>query len=317
MLLITPVHLILIYFLLRDFTNYEVYYYGLKVYEDIKYLGENIFKAIENLLKKYNINNVGVNINEVKYNTLNHLKKYNIKLLDSSNVFKNVVMYKSNNEIHAIKKAIEVTEHILNEIQFKIKPNVRECEIYTEIIHKIIELGYEFSFKPIVAANINASYPHAIVSENSIRENDVLIIDIGIKYLGYSSDITRTFIVGKYKEVEDNLEILINVKREVCKKIHAKTKCSELHEYAISLLREYKLDKYFNHGLGHGLGLSVHEPPSISIFSTELLDNNMVFTIEPGIYIPRMYGIRIEDDYTIYDNMLVPLSKEYNNVIYV
>jgi len=154
--------------------------------------------------------------------------------------------------------------------------------------------GYELAFNPVVASGKNAAVPHH-APENIKLKKGFCVIDFGIKYKGYCSDATRTIYIGRPKEKEIRLyNFLLRMQKDAIKNAKIGKKCSDLYNKVNEDLKEYK--KYFTHGLGHGIGIDVHELPNLTEKSKDILKRGMAFTIEPGIYFKNQLGIRIEDD---------------------
>lgn len=157
------------------------------------------------------------------------------------------------------------------------------------------------AFRTIVAAGVNSSYPHHNPSTDLIRTG-ILKIDYGLRVKGYCSDLTRTFILTKFVsnfESEWLKEAVENAKQAAVRMLRPGIRCSSVHAAALDVLEDYGLGSYFIHGVGHGLGLDIHEEPRLSPGSDTLLRESMVVTVEPGVYIRGHGGLRIEDTYLI------------------
>jgi Xaa-Pro aminopeptidase len=140
------------------------------------------------------------------------------------------------------------------------------------------------------------------------------IIDFGIKYEGYHTDITRTLYLGKPSKKEKEIyDMLLDTQKKVIEKIKVGKKCAESYEETLELLGDYSDN--FTHGLGHGVGLQIHELPNLKLLSDEVYANNMVFTVEPGVYFENKFGIRIEDSMMIRNNKVEILTKIPKNLI--
>lgn len=200
-------------------------------------------------------------------------------------------------EIEKIKSAEKITFSVLKKIRSMIKPGVSELDISSEIHYQIRKQGGDKeSFQPIVASGVNSSYPHHQPTRRKLKENDIVVIDIGACVVGYNSDITETIILGKMSE---DLRVAFNavklVHTSVCELISSGEKsCKKLHNYALNIFKRFNLDTFFVHGLGHGVGIDIHELPVLAKSSRDILKKGMVFTIEPGVYLPEKFGIRIE-----------------------
>jgi len=208
-------------------------------------------------------------------------------------------MIKDPFEINNIKLAIKATEKALKVAKELIeKGDYTEKEIAKEVHIELIKNGCEgVSFDPIIATGKNATFPHYNPSEIKLKNDDFTLVDIGGRYASYCADLTRTFLRGKindkkerlFNEVKNAIQLAINEVREG-------KSCKELDLVARNYLKNKGLDSYFIHSLGHGIGLEIHELPTISYRSENILKAGMVITIEPGIYIKDEVGIRLEDD---------------------
>jgi Xaa-Pro aminopeptidase len=157
-----------------------------------------------------------------------------------------------------------------------------------------INRGCTLAFPPIVASGIAGAIPHYEPIEVNLRKG-FCVIDFGVCYNGYNSDITRTIYLGNPTKKEIAFyNLLLKIQNALINSVRLNEKCESLHEQALRLLEVYA--KNFNHGLGHGLGLQIHELPDLKPLSKDTFKNSMVFTIEPGIYFENKFGIRIEDD---------------------
>lgn len=222
-------------------------------------------------------------------------------------------MQKENEEIEKLTKAIKIAEKSLEQLLGKIELNMSEKQIANSLENLLMENGAEErAFETIVASSSNSALPHARASSKKVEKGEFLKIDFGAYYEGYASDITRTFILGKasskHKEIynnvkEANLLGIQNAKEGIT--------FNELHKKVKEFLDGRDYGKYFIHSLGHGLGIEVHEYPYAA--TNEILKENMIITIEPGIYIENFGGVRIEDDILIgksESKVLTSFSKE-------
>ena len=142
--------------------------------------------------------------------------------------------------------------------------------------------------------------PHGVASDKKLKKGDLVTIDFGCFYQGYVSDITRTFVLGKANEKQKKIyDIVLKAQVAACRAVKPGLACSRLDGVARDIIMKAGYGDYFGHGLGHGIGLVVHDWPRMNARSPETLDTNMVVTIEPGIYIPNWGGVRIEDDVVV------------------
>ena len=200
---------------------------------------------------------------------------------------------KTKEEIKTIKKAFDYANKIINKAIKNFKKFKTEAEAAAFLEYEAKKLGLETSFPPIIASGKNASMPHHM-PKNIKLQKGFCVIDFGIKYKGYCTDITRTIYIGKPTEKERQIyDFLLNIQKNLINNIKINDNCSKTYENCIKAMKNYS--KYFTHGLGHGIGAEIHELPNLTLSSKDKIKENMVFTIEPGIYMPNKMGIRIED----------------------
>lgn len=217
------------------------------------------------------------------------------KLLDT--IIKNQRLVKSENEITMIKKAQLITEQAYTEVLNYVKPGVTEREIALELEYLMRKKGADgVSFSLITITGKNTSLPHGVPGENIIKEGDFFLSDIGALYNGYHSDMTRTVAVKTASdEMKEIYDIVLNAQLSALKAVKAGAKAGIVDKTARDHISSYGYGEYFGHSTGHGVGLDIHEAPVISLNSETILSNKMIITVEPGIYIPNKFGVRIED----------------------
>lgn len=201
-------------------------------------------------------------------------------------------------DIRNVKRAIEITEKVLAHGVSKVAPGVTELEITAELEYQMKVLGAERpSFSTIVLSGKRSALPHGRPENQQINTGDLLLFDLGVFADGFCSDITRTFLVGEGSDEQKKIYETVRIANE--KAIHA-VKAGEPIKAVDLAARDYiesqGYGKYFMHRVGHGLGLEIHEAPSIHSQNETRIEPGMLFTIEPGIYISNMGGVRIEDD---------------------
>jgi len=198
------------------------------------------------------------------------------------------------------------------------KPGITEADIRAHLESEMILKGIEkISFETIVASGPRGAFAHGKPSAKKIKHGEFIVIDFGACSDGYHSDMTRTIFCGK-PTIEDKrrYNAVYEAQRKALMSAKAGVKASLPDEVARDVLKKYELDIYFTHGLGHGVGLDVHEEPRISQTGTKILKKSMVFTIEPGIYIEGWGGIRIEDTVYLNENgIAVPITKSTKSLI--
>jgi Xaa-Pro aminopeptidase len=209
-----------------------------------------------------------------------------------------LLLEKEEHEIDAIRKAISVSEKVFNEILPMIKPGVAEVDIAAEITCLHRKYGAERdAFDTIVASGPRAALPHGRASEKTIRHHELVILDFGCVVDGYHSDITRTVAIGTVDaEAVKCYAVVRDAARAAMQLVCDQASCKMVDKAARDYIRTKGFGEFFKHSLGHGIGLDIHESPRISPFSDERLVAGATITVEPGIYIPDRFGIRIEDD---------------------
>ncbi len=202
---------------------------------------------------------------------------------------------KSGREIDKIAAACSAADRGMKHIKGFIKPGVREIDLEAELFYylKTVEKA-GFSFPPIIISGEKTSLPHGRPSEKKICGKDMVLIDFGVRLRGYCSDLTRTFCVGRMSEEEKHLyKAVLNCQSACIDRIRPGEEAGGLFNFSRSLLRAEGYD--LQHGLGHGVGLQVHELPSVSGGARARLREGMVLTVEPGAYLKGRFGVRIED----------------------
>ncbi len=215
-------------------------------------------------------------------------------------------------EIERMRVAAEIAEAALQAAMEELREGVSEAEVAGRIYYEMRRRGADdYSFPPIVAFGLNTIYPHAIPSHRRrLRGPTPVLIDLGAKYMGYSSDMTRTFyFAGSPPEFRHIAEGVLDALYEAIDAVHSGVRASEVDAKARGVLAKYGLDKYFIHSLGHGIGIDVHEPPRVTFNSDTTLEDGMVVTIEPGVYIPGRMGVRIEEMVLVTKRKAITLTK--------
>ena len=227
---------------------------------------------------------------------------------------RNIKDYK---EIFKMRKAAHIADKCYKHILGFIVPGMKESEIANEMIRYMKELGAsKESFETIVASGKRGALPHGTASEKVVRTGEFITLDFGCVYKGYCSDITRSFMLGKAdKQMIKIYRVVKEAQSRAIKAVKAGVKAGEVDAVAREYIEQCGYGKYFTHSTGHGVGIEVHDPISVSKNSDIVLEENMVITIEPGIYIPGLGGIRIEDDVLVKNNGYEVLTKASKKLI--
>ena len=248
------------------------------------------------------------------------LKAAGFKLKDCMPALKSAMLFKTEAEIGHIEKACEIAEEALLKLMPQLKAGMTEREMAALLEYEMRMLGASgTSFDTIVAFGENSSVPHHETGDRKLKFGDIVLIDFGCKVEGYCSDCTRTFLFGddgKHEAFKTAYAEVLKAHELVKAKLTAGMTGKEADEIARGSLRKAGLDKYFTHSLGHGIGLQIHEYPTLSPRGEEILENGMVFSDEPGVYLAGEYGIRIEDSCYLKDGKTVSfMNKTDRNLI--
>ncbi|WP_018660652.1 M24 family metallopeptidase [Heyndrickxia acidiproducens] len=256
-------------------------------------------QEIANQVENMGIRKLGF---EQDYMSYSQYKQYEsllkAELVPVSSLIENLRLIKSEAEIKILKEAADIADAAFKHILDFLKPGVTELEVSNELEFFMRKCGATASsFDTIVASGIRSALPHGVASDKVIEKGDFVTMDYGALYKGYCSDITRTVAVG---EPSEKLKEVYNVVLESQLLAADKLKPGMTGVEADAISRDYIASKgygdAFGHSLGHGIGLEIHEGPNLSMRSKYVLEPGMIVTIEPGIYLPGIGGVRIEDD---------------------
>lgn len=204
---------------------------------------------------------------------------------------------KDASEVSLMRKAAGLGDSLLDVGLRTIRPGIRERDVAAELEYAARQRGAEaMSFETIVAAGKRSALPHGRASAAQVPARGFVVLDFGVILQGYCSDMTRTVRVGKISRSERDLyEAVREAQEAAIDAVRAGVTCGEVDHAARSVLRRARLDRFFTHSTGHGVGLEIHEEPRIARGQKEVLLPGMVITIEPGVYVPGRGGVRIED----------------------
>jgi Xaa-Pro aminopeptidase len=208
-----------------------------------------------------------------------------------------VRIIKDSGEILLIQKAVDIADNAFQEVLAVIKPGVRECEVALELEYKMKKMGASgVSFETIVASGPRSALPHGVAGIRQLQAGDAIVMDFGAVYKGYCSDMTRTVFLGApTQQMKEIYGIVLQAQTEALQKAAENMTGKQLDRVSREIIYGAGFEKCFGHGLGHGVGIEIHENPRISPKGEEVLEKGMVFTVEPGIYVENVGGVRIED----------------------
>lgn len=271
-----------------------------KLDKDIEFVETTALKAIDDILKLIPSGENKIYLDmDMPYRDcmalMNALKGYQI--VDASRIIADMRIVKNSTEIDCIVKAQRIAENALNELKPYIKESVSERELKYRLEYLMGMGGSEkTAFDTITAFGENSACAHAKPSDRRLRMGDIVLFDFGATYKGYRSDMTRTFIYGSMSEqIERMYTAVLNANKNAIDAVKKGAVASAIDKTARDTLNEYGLGEYFTHSTGHGVGIDIHELPTLNSRSETILKRGMVVTVEPGIYMPNVGGIRIED----------------------
>lgn len=260
---------------------------------------KNLFKAIGELTKRFSVKRLGFEKDGLSFGRYERLREClkSVRLHPVDGIVEELRMVKDAQELQAIKKAVKIVLNGFHSIRRFIKQGRTERQAAADLEYFFKSHGADkASFDIIVASGPNSSMPHAIPTDRMLRKNDLVLVDAGVRCGGYNSDLTRPIFLGRMtRKIRKIYNIVVKAQTEALERIKPGEKLSEIDKAARAIIEVEGFGKYFGHGLGHGIGLEIHEKPRIAQDEGGVLKEGMVFTIEPGIYIQDLGGIRIED----------------------
>jgi Xaa-Pro aminopeptidase len=284
-------------------------------------LGGNLLEQLEQLLRNLKLSRLGFEADHLTYNNydkISHIcRQKGLELVASQKLVADLRLIKEPEEINHIKQAVAIAETAFPKIIKQVKPGIQEKELALELEFATKHLG---SGKPpfdiIVASGTRSAMPHGVASDKAISPGELIIFDFGASYKGYNSDITRTLLWGTPSPRQTELyEIVYAAQAEAIAGVKPGMSAAEVDKIARGVIEQAGYGEYFGHGTGHGVGLEIHEAPYINQKSQARLIPGMVFTIEPGVYLPETGGVRIEDMVLVTEDgceVLTDLPKELN-----
>jgi len=264
-----------------------------------------IHEEIASQVKQLGIKKLGFEQDYVTYSSFQtYQKEIQAQLVPVTNLIENLRLIKTESEIKILKEAADIADAAFKHILDYIKPGLTELEVSNELEFFMRKCGAtSSSFNTIVASGTRSALPHGVASDKVIEKGDFVTLDYGALYKGYVSDITRTVAVGQPSEkLKEIYNIVLESQLLSIEKIKPGMTGIEADAIARDYITSHGYGEYFGHSLGHGIGLEVHEGPALSVRSDIVLKPGMVVTVEPGIYVPGLGGVRIEDDTLITDN---------------
>ncbi len=261
--------------------------------------GENLLigpfgEVIGNILKELEISSVGYDY--LKGETRDKIQKnFEVNLVKEPDLIWKLRRRKTSKEIEKLRKSAKIASKGMKKAKDVIEPGISEIEVAAEVEYEMRMLGSEGTpFDTIVASGENSLYPHMSTTGKKIGKNELITVDLGARWEGYCSDMTRTFSINPSEKQEKVIDLVKKSQEKALEKVEAGVDCSDIDKAGREVFKD-DLEKFYLHGIGHGVGLNIHEAPNLSPSSEDVLEKNMVITIEPGIYVDEIGGCRFED----------------------
>ncbi len=261
--------------------------------------GRSVFQMVSELVKKDKIRILGFESAIVTHSFYLGLEKHlGSGILKATSGFVETLReIKDSFEIGQLRKSADIAVKGFHYVRQIAQPGLREREVQARLEHFTKSIGSEKpAFDIIIASGARSSMPHCQTNETVLQNNQVLLVDMGVVYQGYHSDLTRPLFLGKINPLYRKIyKIVWDAQRSGIRKVGPGVRASDVDAACRQAIKKSGYGKYFGHGTGHGVGLEIHEAPTVSSRSQTVLKPGMVVTVEPGIYLPGRFGVRIED----------------------
>lgn len=277
-------------------------------------------ETLLSLVQKLGIKKLGIEEDYVTLDIFKDLKdSLDTEFLFLSDTISSLRMIKSEDEVDTIKKAQAITDKAFSHILAYIKEGVSEADIALELDYFMRKNGAEApAFDSIVVSGEKSALPHGVPGERKLKGGDFLTMDFGAKFNGYCSDMTRTVAIGSASdEMKRIYDIVLAAQKNALNNIRAGISGVSADAYARDIIEQSGYGKYFGHGTGHGIGLQIHEAPNFSPRCKDIIPENCIVSVEPGIYIEGKFGVRIEDMVIVKKDGVINLTRSDKQLIIV
>lgn len=306
--------------LITDFRYVDQAEEQAEAYTIVKHEGP-IGETIASELRRLNVKRLGFEQDHVTFSEYRGFQERftGTELIPISGVIEELRLVKDERELSLIRKAVEIADQTYSHILSFIKPGMKEIEVANELEFHMRKLGATCSsFDIIVASGVRSALPHGVASSKVIEKGDFVTLDFGAVYQGYVSDITRTIAMGEpADELKTIYDVCLQAQNIGVEKLKAGMTGKEADALCRDYIREHGFGDCFGHSTGHGIGLDVHEGPALSHRVGRVLEPGMVVTVEPGIYIKGVGGVRIEDDVLIKEDGNEILTKSVKELLVI
>ena len=259
----------------------------------------SVTEIVAGLCKKDQVHHLGFEAQIVTYSFYTALEKRlgKDKIKATAGLVELLRETKDEAEIRAIRKSADIAVQGFHYVKHIAQPGMKERDVQGRLEHFTKSLGSEKpSFDIIIATGARSSMPHSQTNETRIENDNILLVDMGVVYDAYCSDLTRPIFLGKMSHLHKKIfDIVWEAQRAGIRKAAPGVTCAEVDKACRDVIQKHGYSKFFGHGTGHGVGLEIHEAPNVSGRSETVLKPGMVITVEPGIYLPGKFGVRIED----------------------
>lgn len=255
-------------------------------------------REIKDICEKYGVKTLGFEEHNITYGFYKKLLKTRVKLAPLNNLVESLRVIKSREELTSLRMAVRRAESAFRKLQSLIRPGTTERKLALKLEELLKEEGCKkLPFEVIVASGPRSALPHAQPAGRKLKRGDLVVIDWGGEYEGYFSDMTRTILLkgGNISRQKEIYYHVLEAQKKAVSAVKTDMKAADVDAAARNYIEQQGYGDFFGHGTGHGVGLAVHEKPVVSWRSKEMIKENNVFTVEPGIYLPGFGGVRIED----------------------
>jgi len=276
--------------------------------------GENLIEKLANQVKTFKIRKLAVDaLSHEHYHNFAKRLRGETRLQLQGNLVWELRRVKDEKELKRMRKAGELTTEGMRAAHEVIKPGIKEFEVAGEIEYAMRKCGcWGTAFETIVASGTRSAFPHGGCTDKIIRKGDLVVVDIGATYHYYRSDMTRTFVAGKPSEKQKKIYDIVRLAQDKAfQAVKLNAKANNIDAVARKTIEDAGYGEYFVHGLGHGVGLEVHEPPTLSPESEDRLMIGNVVTVEPGIYLIGFGGVRVEDTVVVQKGKAEKLTNDF------
>ncbi len=272
---------------------------------------EDPINVMRGLFSKYHVENLGLDGStpyRFVYPIISRGLASSLSLVDD--VMYSLRVVKDGEEVRCLERAAEINNKLMVESIGQVKQGLSEKQLAAYVRTKALELGADEVAFTLIQSGSNSALPHQEPTDRKIGDGEIVLLDIGIRYMGYYSDITRTITCGKPSQQQQQIfDIVYKAQSAALAMAREGSKAGDLDREARQTISKAGYGEYFIHRTGHGLGLEVHEPPYIKGDNSQELRKGMTFTVEPGIYLPGRFGVRLEDNVIITEDGHTNLTK--------